>query len=185
MAGSDGEASTADEDFQRELRARRKDLEREFDDKQRELKAQHQRRMDALRQEQADWEEVRRQRTKELADREEKLRRGEERLHKDTHKTVTAKDEAGALRKQVEAMEAARRAEMTADAAREGRVVAAEAAAKKAKRAARWLALVAILGPIAWLVVGGRDAGPVPLVVAIVFLVLAVGLAFSRVDFKD
>lgn len=174
-----------DEDFQRELKARRKDLDREFDDKQRELKAQHQRRMDALRQEQIDWEEVRRQRTKELADREEKLRRGEERLHKDTHKTVTAKDEAGTLRKQVEAMEAARRAETEADAGREARVLAAEATAKKARGAARWLALVAILGPIAWLVAGGREAGTAALVVAGTFLVVAVGLAFSRVDLED
>jgi septal ring factor EnvC (AmiA/AmiB activator) len=174
-----------EEDFARELAARRRDLEREFDDKQRELKAQHQRRMDALRQEQADWEEVRRQRTKELADREEKLRRGEERLHKDTHKTVTAKDEAGALRRKVEAMEADRRAEAEADVGREARVLAAQATAQKARRAARWLALVAVLGPIAWLVAGGREAGPTALVVATVSLVAAIGLAFSRVDLKD
>lgn len=177
--------ASAEEDFRRELAARRRDLEREFDDKNRELKAQHQRRMDALRQEQADWEELRRQRTKELADREEKLRRGEERLHKDTHKTVTAKDEAGALRKHLAAIETARKAEVEADAGREARVLAAEATAKKARRAARWLALVAVLGPIAWLVAGGRAAGPVALAVTGAFLLVALMLAFSRVDLKD
>ncbi|MEA3166705.1 MAG: hypothetical protein QOJ26_1577 [Thermoplasmata archaeon] len=182
----DGEGATsADEDFKRELAARRKDLERDFADRNRELKAQHQRRMDALRQEQADWEEVRRTRTKELADREEKLRRGEERLHADTRKTVTARDEAGALRKQLAAIEAARRAEGASDAGREGRALAAEAAARKAKRAARWLALLAVLGPIAWLVAGGRDAGAIAMAVAGVFLAAALALTFTRVDLKD
>src|SRR5687767_10472697 len=121
MAGDDDRASAqAEEDFARELAARRRDLGREFAERNRGRKAQHQRRMDALRQEQVDWEEHRRQQTKELADRAEKLRAGEERLRKDTHRTVTVHDEAGALRKKVEAMQAERAAEAAADAQREG-----------------------------------------------------------------
>jgi hypothetical protein len=185
MADPSDAAAQADEDFARELAARRKDLEREFTDKNRELKAQHQRRMDALRQEQADWEEVRRQRTKELADREEKLRAGEERLHKDTHKTVTAKDEAGALRKQLAAVEAERAKETLADAQRERRVAEAEAKASKARRTARWLALLAILAPIVWFVAGGRSAGPMAFVVAGASLLLALALVVTGVDVKD
>ena len=178
-------SAQADEDFKRELAARRKDLERDFAERNRELKAQHQRRMDALRQEQLDWEEHKRQQTKELADRAEKLRAGEERLHKDTHRTVTAKDEAGTLRKKVEAMEAARAAEAAADALREGRVAEAEARARKARRAARWLALLAVVGPLAWLATAGRVPGTVAAAVAGVFLVAAIVLAVSRVDLKD
>jgi hypothetical protein len=179
------EEPTADEDFQRELAARRRDLERDFADRNRELKAQHQRRMDALRQEQTDWEEHKRAKTKELADRAEALRAGEERLHKDTRRTVTAHDEAGALRKKLEALEQARRAETAADAGREGRVLAAEAKARKARRAARWLALVAILSPIAWLVAGSRVPTGVALALAGALLAVAVVLAVTQVDLKD
>jgi hypothetical protein len=178
-------SSSEDEDFRRELTARRRDLEREFADKHRELKAQHQRRMDALKQEQVDWEAHRRQQTKELADKAEKLRAGEERLHKDTRRTVTAHDEAGALRKKVEAMEAARFAEAAADAEREERVANAEAAARKARRSALWLALLSILGPLTWLVANGRVPGIVAMILAGLFLVAAVVLAFSWVDIKD
>lgn len=186
MDGPDDAASTqADEDFRRELDARRKDLEREFADKNRELKAQHQRRMDALRHEQADWEEHKRRQTKELADKAERLRAGEERLHKDTHRTVTAKDEAGALRKRLEAVEVERAAERAAQATSEQRVADAQAAARKAKRAARWLALLSILGPVAWLVIGGRDGGLVPLLVAGALLAVAVVFTALRVDLKD
>ncbi|HJQ93892.1 MAG TPA: hypothetical protein VJ874_06370 [Candidatus Thermoplasmatota archaeon] len=185
MADAPSEDASADADFQRELAARRKDLEREFSDKQRELKAQHQRRMDALRQDQLDWEGHKRQQTKELADRAEKLRTGEERLHKDTHRTVTAKDEAGALRRKVEAMEADRAREAEADAGREGRVVQTEAAARKAKRAARWLALLSLLGPVVWLATAGRAPATMAWTLAGLFLVAAFVVAVSRVDLKD
>ncbi|HEX2066862.1 MAG TPA: hypothetical protein VHI93_08630, partial [Candidatus Thermoplasmatota archaeon] len=63
------------ESARRELAARRRELEREFGLKRAELKAQHQRRLDLLRQEQVDWQEHRRRQAKELADRTEKVRR--------------------------------------------------------------------------------------------------------------
>ena len=141
----------AEEDFQRELTARRKDLAREFDDKQRELKAQHQRRMDALRQEQSEWEDTRRSRTKELADREEKLRRGEERLHKDTHRTVTARDEAAALRNQLQGIEQSKGEVALRQADLERRTAAAEANLRFTQRRVFLLATLAFVAPVAWM----------------------------------
>src|ERR1041385_8164601 len=58
-----------------DLAARRQEMEREFAEKYRDLKAQDKRRRESLRLEQDEFEAYRRGKVKELADREEKLRR--------------------------------------------------------------------------------------------------------------
>ncbi|MFA5944376.1 MAG: hypothetical protein WC876_07925 [Candidatus Thermoplasmatota archaeon] len=177
---ADPDPTTVEADFQRELTARRKDLAREFDDKQRELRAQHQRRMDALRQEQSDWEETRRSRTKELADREEKLRRGEERLHKDTHRTVTARDEAAALRNQLQGLEQATGEAAIGQADLKRRTTAAEMHLRFAQRRIALLAALIFLAPLAWIVAEWPTASGRTVLIASLTWGLALALLFWR-----
>jgi chromosome segregation ATPase len=153
--------SQADDDFQRELAARRKDLEREFNDKSRELKAQHQRRLDALHQEQADWEEHKRAKTKDLADREEKLRKHEERARGDARKVAATRDDLQMRKRHVEDLEAAKRDAEAVQAALQERIDAAEKRSSASHRTALQMGFVGILGPAAALLAdrfGGSTA---------------------------
>lgn len=70
-------------DADRELAARRRELELEFEAKNRDLKAQHKRAMDKLQQDRVDWEAHRREQQRELADRTEKVRRSEDNHRRD------------------------------------------------------------------------------------------------------
>lgn len=166
-----------DDDFQRELAARRKDLEREFNDKARELKAQHQRRMDALRQEQADWEAVRRQRTKELADREEKLRKHEQKARDELASKETTRKELRTLKSHTGELEQSRDEAAAAKAELEARASRAEAELRKARTLLALFAFVSIGGPVLWLLSGGLAADRAAVVVSIVALAVGALLA--------
>ena len=160
---ADGQATgpSAEDDFVRELAARRRDLEREFNDKQRELKAQHQRRLDALQTEQADWEAHKRSKTKELADREERLRRHEERAQADARKVAATRDDLQMRKRHVEELEAAKHDADAAQAALQARVDAAETRSAASHRTALQMGFVGILGPAAALLadrLGGSTA---------------------------
>jgi chromosome segregation ATPase len=180
--GPDG-ARQAEDDFQRELAARRKDLEREFNDKARELKAQHQRRMDALRQEQADWEAVRRQRTKELADREEKLRKHEQKARDELASKETTRKELRTLKSQTGELAQSRDEAAAAKAELEARATNAETELRKARTLLALFAFVAIGGPVLWLLSGGLAADRAAVVVSAIALAMAVVLAiwWSRI----
>lgn len=96
-----------DDSPEHDLALRRRELEREFEDKARDLKAQHKRRMDALEQDRLDWERTKRDVQKQLADRKESARRqGENAAHHE--------EELKRLRNQVLAMEAGHARELDA-----------------------------------------------------------------------
>lgn len=120
----------------------RKQLERDFDDKTRELKAQHKRQMEALQQDRLAWEAHRREQQRDLADRTERLRRAE-----DNH----AKDQ-DALRQARRELE---QVKQTAREAGEARVEAKVARSDQAEAALRlertrdvaaWFAILALAG---------------------------------------
>jgi hypothetical protein len=85
-------------DAERELAARRRELELELDAKSRDLKAQHKRTLDKLQQDRADWEEHRRAQQRELADRAEKVRRSEDNHKRDVEALRAARAELEATK---------------------------------------------------------------------------------------
>ncbi|MEK6975366.1 MAG: hypothetical protein AABY18_03380 [Candidatus Thermoplasmatota archaeon] len=86
------------DDAGRELAARRRDLEHEFQDKFRDLKAQHKRQQESLQQDRVDWEEHRRGQQRELADRAEKVRRSEDNHKRDLDALRAARAELDATK---------------------------------------------------------------------------------------
>jgi hypothetical protein len=140
-----------------DLAARRKELEREYVEKYRDLKAQDKRRRESLELEKAEFESYRRAKGKELADREEKLRRAA--ANKEERVRVASGDlaELEALRRQVKENDAAewRRKKELAE-------LEAKAAAAHAEAAAlRGLALHAIVvlaaATVGWLLLVGAS----------------------------
>ena len=166
-------------DAERELRARRRDLEREFDDKLRDLKAQHKRQMDRLQQDRAEWESYRREQAKELADRREAVRRRlDNRVKAEEHQAEERHDLAE-LRQTVAELREARLEDTNAIRKLEERVEKARVRFGAAQRRRRWLALVAVLGGIAVIASAIRagDRGTVGLAVVFVAVVLVLELA--------
>lgn len=180
MADGPIEASSAGEDFRRELAARRKDLEREFADKARELKAQHQRRMDQLERDRLEWEAYKRSQTKEMADRAEKLRRNAENAETKVRVTTENLRELDELRAQVKELERGERQAKKAHAELEARATTVEAGLRRARALLAWFALVSIAGPVLWLFAGGAGAGPDAFAVAAATLALALLLTALR-----
>ncbi len=163
-------------DAQRELAARRKDLERDFDDKARDLKAQHKRTLDRLQQDRLDWEEHRRTQQRELADRAEKVRRQEENHKRDL-------EALGKARRELE------QARAEARDAGEAKVEAKTAKAKESDLAARfekardllaWFALLSGLGFLAILAASVAGTPTVAAWLAAVGFALAVLLDIGR-----
>jgi chromosome segregation ATPase len=165
---------------QRELAARRRDLEREFDGKMRDLKAQHQRRHDNLKREQAEWEAHRREQAKALADRTETVRRRADNAQQRVESGAAAKQELQALRQQVKDLEQAQREAKRTQARLEA---AAEEAGKRLRSTqgrSRWAAGVLGLGAFAWLVAGWREPLGLGFLAAAVALAVLLLLAVGR-----
>lgn len=88
-------------DAERELAARRRELEREHADKLRDLKAQVKRQTDALQQQRLEWEATRRKQQQDLADKAERLRRQEESTRREGERREAARQDLQAAKKQV------------------------------------------------------------------------------------
>ena len=163
-------------DAERELAARRRELEREFDDKQRDLKAQHKRQADKLQQDRVEWEAHRREHQKQLSDREEKVRRLE-----DNHKRDLA-----ALKEAQRQLDAAR-AELGEARVKRAEVAQAQAGESESKdrlKATRTLlaglSFVAIAGSAASLLGAVLGDRPTAYVAGGLTLLLALGIEVRR-----
>lgn len=166
-----------EEDGTQEIGARRKDLEREFDDKLRDLKAQHKRQADKLTQDRADWEDHKRRQAKELADKAEKVHRAESNAGKTEALKAAERKEFEALRLRVKELEQGK-LDATAKAAKsQERVAKARAGARSVSKAAPWVAGWSLLGGLVWLATsyGAGDGAAVRLSAG--FLAVAVALA--------
>lgn len=97
-----------DTDAERELAARRAEVEAEFDSKVRDLKAQVKRQADALARDREEWEARRRDQQRDLADRAEKVRRQEENHRRDVEALAVARRELEKVRSEAAEREAAR-----------------------------------------------------------------------------
>lgn len=177
MDGPEGSTSAAEEDFQRELAARRKDLERDFQDKVRDLKAQERRRMDQLARDRSEWDAHKRQQAKELADKAEKLRRPADNARKADALTAQERKEMETLRQRIKDLEQAKLDATAAVARSQERVDKARQGARSTSKAAPWLAAWAIAGGLLWLSIalGAGDGAAVR--VSGGFLAVAVALA--------
>ncbi len=122
-----------------ELAPRRRELELEFDSKLRDLKSQIKRQSESLRQEQADWENHRRQREKDLADRTEKVRRREQNLEKEA--TELQQDQIQTKEQAAGDIDAVRRAAAEAQAQSQQRIHGLERSLGT-MRALAWLLVV-------------------------------------------
>ena len=134
-----------------DLAARRKDLEREYVEKYRDLKAQDKRRRESLELEKQEFEAYRRGKAKELADREERLRRTAENKEEKVRVTSGNLEELEALRKQVKENDAGEWRRKKELAEKEARVAAAEAALRRSRTMANLLTALAVLAPLVWL----------------------------------
>jgi hypothetical protein len=149
-----GDDAGPPEDAQDELRRLRRDLERDFDAKMRDLKAQYQHRFARLKEEQAAWEEHRRTQAKALADKTETVRRRTENVVQRADLGAAVRKELEASRGQVKGLETAQRE----TAAERDRLRADAEAARASLRAAqsrgRWAGAALATGALGWLVAG-------------------------------
>lgn len=174
MDGESGEAQ------QRELAARRKDLEREFDAKARELKAQSERRADKLRDDRAEWEDYKRKQSKDLADRAEALRRQEVNAQAEAKRNVETRQDLGATKKQVADLEQTRQAAAAVQADLERKATEAHKRLSAAKPLLAAFGGLSVLAPLAWLAFSWRTAGTPANGVAVVALVFGLVLNVWR-----
>lgn len=80
------------------LQARRRELELAYEEKLRDLKAQHKRRMEALDNDRLDWEASRKTQAKDLADRAERVKRAEDNQRRDAEALRAARAELDAAK---------------------------------------------------------------------------------------
>lgn len=137
------------------LAARRRELEREFEDKARDLKAQHKRLADKLAEDRADWEAHRRDQQRELADRAEKVRRAEDNHRRDAESLKAARAELEATRAELSEQRVLRAEVKQAAATREASTGDARAA-RGLLAAASLVALVGLGGTLLLLALGER-----------------------------
>lgn len=163
-------------DAQRELAARRKDLERDFDDKARDLKAQHKRTLDRLQQDRLDWETHRRTQQRELADRAEKVRRQEENHKRDLEALSQARRELEQARARARDAGEAKVEAKTAKAKETDLTQRVE----KARDLLTWFAVLSGLGFLGILVAGLAGAPTVATWLAAIGFALAVLLDIGR-----
>ena len=130
---------------ERELAARRRDLEREFDDKARELKAQHKRQADKLQADRLDWEASRKAQLKDLADRTERVKRQEENHRRDVAALKATQAELGKTRERLQENEGAK-------------VEAKQAVAEQANAQRDLARARSLLAFATWVAVGGGAA---------------------------
>lgn len=179
----DGDASRAGapaadvDDAQRELAARRRDLEREYDGKLRDLKAQVKRQTDALQQQRLEWEASRRAQQQELADKAERLRRQEESARKEAQKREAARQDLQQAKQQVVGGLDAARAEA------EGLRADLEHARRhlgEAKGLLLGFVVLCLLAAVAWVATAWRGAGTAAMGLAALFLCAALVMNFWR-----
>lgn len=167
-------------DADRELAARRKEMEREFDDKLRDLKAQHKRQADKLQQDRADWEEYKRRQAKELADKGEKVRKAEENARRAEGLKASERKEMEDLRQRNKDLEAAA-LKLTATRTKlEERVSTARGSLAPVRNLLSWFGILSVLAPVTWLAFAWRTAGRPALVVATAALVVGLLLNVWR-----
>lgn len=163
-------------DAERELAARRRELELEFEAKNRDLKAQHKRTLDKLQQDRVDWEEHRRTQQRDLADRTEKVRRGEDNHKRDLEALRAARAELEAAKAELAEQRVAR---SVVKSAQESKSVAGER-----ERAARGLlaasSFLAVAGFAACSLLLALGEARVALGLAGTALVLALVLEWRR-----
>src|ERR1041385_2549217 len=139
-------------DAERELAMRRKELEREFQDKMRELKAQEKRRMDRLAEDRLAWEEYKRTQQKEIADRAETVRRRQEVTQHESEELKALRSELEALRMpHAEEVEAARAA---AAAEKSKLAPALKSTLKGSQDLLFWSSALSLAGGVVWLYIG-------------------------------
>lgn len=80
---------------------KRRELDLAHDEKLRDLKAQHKRRMDALDQDRLDWEASRKAQLKDLADRTERVKRAEGNHRRDADSLRAARTELDAAKEEL------------------------------------------------------------------------------------
>ena len=160
-----------------ELALRRRDLEAEFDGKQRDLKAQHKRQMDRLQQDRAEWEDYKRRQQKELADKAARLKAAEDNGRKADALSAEERKEMAALRERVKDLEQAKLDATARMAKSQERVDKARQGARSSSKVGPWAAGWAVAGGTLWLAtaLGGDDPGQVRL--AALFLAGAAALA--------
>jgi len=163
-------ADPAADDAERELRARRRELEMEFDAKQRDLKAQHKRQMDRLEADRREWESYKREQAKALADKVEKARRQESNKQEAKAAVVEAKGDLEELRATVADLRQARLGDATALRKSEERLAAARKRLAGANGRLAVLAVLALAGGAAWLVWARRDGDGLSSGLAMAFL---------------
>lgn len=173
---SDGESGPTNSAAERELASRRKDLEREFDDKLRDLKAQHKRQADKLAQDRADWEDHKRRQAKELADKAEKVHRAEGNAAKVEAMKAAERKELEALRLRVKELEQDKLDARTAATKSLAKAEKARGVARSSGKLVPWFATLSIVGGLVWLATawGAGHSGSVRQ--SLYFLALAVGL---------
>lgn len=169
------------DDAQRELAARRKDLEREFDDKARELKAQHKRQMDRLEQDRLDWEGHKRTQAKELADKAERYRRKETNEQQVVQRSEATREEVQALKDRVADLEASKLKATVTQAGLEQRAAGAKEALKGARTVLLAFAIVTLAAAAIWLVVALQTQGTAGIGWPAVALALAFMLNLWRI----
>lgn len=108
MADATPPAQAPESEGARELRIQRAELEREFDDKLRDLKAQERRRVEAFRRDREAWEATRRATQSDLANRAETVRRNEEGQRRDAEALRKARADLERLQAEASEREAAR-----------------------------------------------------------------------------
>ena len=163
-------------DAQREIAARRRELELEFEAKNRDLKAQHKRTLDKLQQDRVDWEEHRREQQRDLADRTEKVRRSEDNHKRDLEALREARAELDATKAELAEQRVVRH---EVKSAQQDKSVAGERlrATRGLLAAASFLAVVGFAACAVLLALGEVR---VALGVAVVGLVLALAVEWRR-----
>ncbi len=171
---------SSEADAERELAARRREMEDAFDAKLRDLKAQERRRLEALRKEQAEWQEMKRVQGKELADKAERLRRQEESLRQETQRVAATRDELQSRKTRVETQEQASVPAAARIAKLEARLAKSESRSRSANRFLLWLTVVAFVSPLAWVAVGWNATRGASVLLAGACLLVALVLTLWR-----
>lgn len=165
-----------DGEGERELANRRRDLEREFDGKLRDLKAQHKRQMDGLQRDRQEWEEHRRRQQKELADKAARLKAAEDNARRADAVTAEERKEMERLRERVKDLEQAKLDATVRVAKSQERVEKARQGARSSSKVAPWAAGWSVAGGLLWLATAwGRGRADAPF--AALFLAGAGALA--------
>ena len=169
---------------EREFLARRRDLEREFDGKLRDLKAQHKRLVDRLEQDRAEWETRRKQQQKDLADREERLRRREDNKERAVEAKADERKERDALRLRIRELEERGLDAKTAIGRLEERLAKALRAQSGAQNLLTAFAGVSLVCGLVWLIIALQGSDRTSLLLAGLFLLLVGFLSALRLRLR-